>query len=240
MAPTTQGEGFQFLGPDHLAVLLLTFAVPACLAWWVRHSRSQRLERIAAWSLAAVLVGGQVVTGAVSLSTGNMAEFLANSLPLHVCGLGAYLAAWAVLTRSQCAFEIAYFWGTAGTLQAILTPELEVGFPCYDFIRFYVTHSTQLATVLFATWGLRLRPRPGSVIRVYGLSVGFMLGVGSLDWLLDWNYMYLRHLPGGAAARSPFFFVPWPWYVVALQPVTLGLFAFFYLPFVLADRLRRR
>jgi len=169
-----------------------------------------------------------------------MAGFLATSLPLHVCGLGVYLAAWAVLARRRWAYEVAYFWGTAGTLQAILTPDLDAGFPSYEFIRFYLTHSGQLAAVLFATWGLRMRPRPGSVIRVYVLSVLFMILVGVLDWVLDWNYLYLCRMPGGAAAQSPFFFVPWPWYILALQPVTLGLFLVFYLPFLLADGIRKR
>ena len=148
-----------------------------------------------------------------------------------------YLLVLALLTRNQLAYEIAFFWGLGGTLQAVLTPNLPVGFPSYRFVQFFVTHSGIVVGVLFATWSLRRKPRRGSVLRVFIISNLFMVAIAGANVLLGANYMFLCGPPD---APTFLFFAGWPWYIVFLEFVAIALFVLLYLPFPLCERLRRR
>ena len=79
--------------------------------------------------------------------------FLQNYLPLHICGLSTFAAAAALLFRIQILYEFAYFWGLVGSFNAILTPQLEVGFPQYRAFQYFVAHGGIVAGVLFSTLG---------------------------------------------------------------------------------------
>ena len=50
-------------------------------------------------------------------------------LPLHICDLAILAVAFSLFKHQQFIWELAYFWGLGGTLQAVLTPELTVTFP---------------------------------------------------------------------------------------------------------------
>ena len=49
--------------------------------------------------------------------------FIASDLPLHMCGFSVFATSWALITKNQTVFELSYFWGFGGALQAILTPD---------------------------------------------------------------------------------------------------------------------
>ena len=221
--------GFQTFGLPHIAAMALTVAATVGLSLWVRKSDSTRRTRAACWAIAALLVVNELVYRVHALVAYPMGEFLREYLPVHICGVAAFLTAWVLLRRSGgLAFEIAYFWGLAGTVQATLTPELLEPFPTYWFFRYFIAHSGIIVGVLFATWGLRMRPKPGAIWRTFAVSNAYMALVALVDWLLGANYMFLCQPPDGV---SPFFFLPWPWYVVFLEAVALAMVALLYLPF---------
>src|SRR5262249_9972601 len=62
-------------------------------------------------------------------------------LPMQMCDWGMVVVSVAMWTGSQRWFEVAYFWGIGGTLQAVLTPNLRYGFPDWRFISFFRLHS---------------------------------------------------------------------------------------------------
>ena len=49
--------------------------------------------------------------------------FISSDLPLHMCGFSVFATSYALLTKNQRVFELSYFWGFGGALQAILTPD---------------------------------------------------------------------------------------------------------------------
>ena len=49
--------------------------------------------------------------------------FASSDLPLHMCGFSVFTTSWALLTKDQLIFELSYFWGLGGAIQAILTPD---------------------------------------------------------------------------------------------------------------------
>jgi len=57
------------------------------------------------------------------------------------------------------------------------------------------------------------------------------------DAALGANYMFLCAPPRGA---SPFFFLPWPWYIPALEAVGVAVTLLLFLPFAIARRAQPR
>jgi len=231
---------FVLFGPAHLVVMALTVILPAGLAIACGAGRRVRTMRVIGWSLATVLVVNEIVTYVYSWRVYGLETFLAEDLPLHLCGVAAFMTAYILIKPNQLIYELAFFWGLAGTLNAIITPSDIWGFPAYSFIRFFITHSGIVASVLFATWGMRMRPRLRGTLYAWVASNVMVVVLGTIDYLAGWNYMYLCEKPAGPAGDSPFFFVDWPWYILALQPVVLAMFVLLYLPFPVAARVRHK
>ena len=131
--------------------------------------------------------------------------------------------------RNQHAYELLYFWGIAGTLQALVTPNLQTGFPSYWFVQYFIRHGGVVIAAVVATWGLGMRPSRGAVLRVIIITNIFAAAVAGLNVLLGANYMFLNHPPAG---ESPFFFLPWPWYILFIEGVAVVMILLLSLPFV--------
>lgn len=250
----TEPPGFQAYGPDHWAALALIGALSAALVVWLR--RSQETPRgaavrggvCAALALLLVLAAGfeqlyEFRAGAWSVAT---------SLPLHLCDIGlvctaAALAAYAGRrgtdssgarrdgpARRQFLFELSYYWGLGGTSQALLTPDVAVGFPRGECLNFFIMHGTIVVAVLVLTFGLRLRPRPASLPRVWLVTFLLAAAVYVVNWALDANYMFLTRPPDQPSLLD--WFGPYPGALVPLVGVGTAILVLCYLPWWLVDR----
>jgi hypothetical protein len=65
--------------------------------------------------------------------------------------------------------------------------------PPLEFFMFVVGHLGIVVAALFLVVGLRLRPRPGSVTRVFAITAAYTAFVG---WF-DWGHRLQLHVPGG-------------------------------------------
>lgn len=145
------------------------------------------------------------------------------SLPLDLCDVALVIAAIACWWPEwQLGIELTYFWGLAGTLQAVATPDLAAGFPHLEFFQFVIGHVVIVVAAVYLVVGLRLAPRPGSVPKVFAITAGYTALVGVVDLLLDANYMYLAHEPRSTSLLSVL--GPWPWYIVSAAGVAIVLF----------------
>ncbi len=189
--------------------------------------RPGRWRRWVAWILGLLLVAdavsfvvGLVVAGTFSPKT---------SLPLALCDMAALVAAAACWTRVGVLVELTYFWGLAGTLQAVITPDLNVGFPHLVFFEYMVGHLGIVLAALFLVVGLRITPRPGAVLRVFAITLGYTALVGLVDALTGANYMFLRTPPGEWTLLKVL--GPWPWYIASAAGVALVLLVALDAPF---------
>ena len=225
---------FDFLGPAHIVAMGLTLALPVILSVVVKgHPSAARGTCVA---FATVLLVNETAHWIWRLADSGLEQFLQFHLPLHVCGIAVFAVMGALVFRNRIAYEIAWFWGIAGTANAVITPQLEVGFPEYRFFQYFITHGGIVAGALFATWGLGMRPSAMSLIRAFVLlHVLFVVAYGA-NMALGSNYMFLMAPPD---TRSPFFFAPWPWYIPILDAVALLLFFLLLLPFLIRNRPRR-
>jgi hypothetical integral membrane protein (TIGR02206 family) len=139
----------------------------------------------------------------------------------------AAVACWS--PQWSLGVELTYFWGLAGTLQAVLTPDLDAGFPQLEFFLFVVGHLGIVIAALYLVVGLQRVPRRGSVARVFAITVAYASFVGVFNWLTGANYMYLTAPPENPSLLS--LLGPWPWYLLSATAVALVLFVLLDAPF---------
>ncbi len=115
--------------------------------------------------------------------------------------------------------ELAYFWGLAGSTQALLTPDLPDRFPSFLFLQYIVEHGLTVVAALLLPVGLGLHPRPGALLRVTLATVGLAVIAGIADLLTGGDYMYLARPPASPTLLS--LLGPWPWYLAGATVVAL-------------------
>jgi hypothetical integral membrane protein (TIGR02206 family) len=225
-------EPFSF---EHLVTLGIIAALCGLVAWSAKKfSRAQtdRLGRVLGVSLA-----GYVVTAYVQKGLAGELRW-ENSLPLELCHCVLLACIVALFRPNPLAFETAYFWGLGGTLQGVVTPDLGLGFPSWDFIQFFWAHGTILLAIVYLIAARNLRPRAASVPRMFLAVNLYALAVGSIDLVFGWNYGYLRHPPSQPSLID--YLGPWPWYILSLELVALLSFMILELPWRLLAKRNNR
>ncbi|HLX89197.1 MAG TPA: TIGR02206 family membrane protein, partial [Acidimicrobiales bacterium] len=139
------------------------------------------------------------------------------------------VAAAACFTRARTLVELTWFWGLAGTLEAVITPDLSSGFPHLVFFEYVVGHLGIVLAAAFLVLGMGLVPRRGAAARVLGITFGYTAVVGLVDALTGANYMFLRRPPGEWTILR--LLGPWPWYTVSAAAVAVVLVLLLDMPF---------
>ena len=233
---TSEGaRKMQLFGWLHLTILFLTLATPFVLSRFTRRRQRPGLARYLAGSIAVILILNRLMAVTWGVHEHTILRWQ-DALPMHLCDWASFAVIIALVWRGQLAYELAYLWGLAGTFQAVLTPDLEQTFPNPFFIGFFVDHCGIIVSVLFMTWGLGMRPRPGSVLRVWGWTQVYVACAGLVNWLAKTNYGYLAAKPAHGSLLD--LLGPWPWYIGSLEVLSLVFFTGFYTPFWLADHRR--
>jgi hypothetical integral membrane protein (TIGR02206 family) len=223
---------FRHFDTSHIAILLLTVVLPLALAWLVRRKRSDRFSQGVSIALAALLTLNFLGYPIYLLFF--PAESDGHWLPMQLCDWALMATVVALLRRSIRWFELAYFWGLAATLQAIITPNLDVGFPSVRFVSFFVAHCGIVVSVLYMLLGFGLRPHASSLVRVWLWSQLYLASALVTNALTGANYGFLSHKPTRASLLD--FLSDQPVvYVLQLELLAILFYAILYLPFALLD-----
>ena len=230
------GPPFEAFGAEHLAAIFLTIALPFALAQFVWRTQSRLAERAIAMALTTILVGNYV---AYLLFLRRWSDLTwQQALPMQMCDWAIVVVIVTLLTANRRWFEVAYFWGIGGTLQAVLTPNLEYGFPDLRFISFFISHGVIIVGVVFLMLTRRLRPYPMSIVRAFAWSEFYFVLALAVDHLTGVNYGFLLHKPEAFSLLS--FLSDWrPMYLLQMHALALIFFALLYLPFAISDAMNR-
>ena len=227
---------FHPYGLPHLTVIFLTVVLPFALAAIVRRTRSAELEKVIIGILSAVLILNYAVF-LVFIRSHGVVDWR-QMLPMQMCDWGMVVVIVAMWTGSQRWFEVAYFWGIGGTLQAVLTPDLRYGFPDWRFISFFTSHSGIIVGVIFVMLTRQYRPYPMSIVRVWLWSEFYFVVTLAVDKLTGFNYGFLLHKPEAFSILS-FLSDSWPLYLLQMHVVALLFFLVLYAPFAVFDATKR-
>ena len=181
-----------------------------------RRIRRLRDDRLIRRIVAVVLVGNELGGWGDALAHGRWGP------PCQLCDLAVFAMAWALVGRRRLVGELAVVWGLAGSLQAVLTPDLSAGVASYPWVQFFLGHVAVVLSAVYLLARGRVRLTRGSVWRAWLISNVYVVAAGLLNWRWGTNYGYLAHKPAHPSLLD--FLGPWPWYIIGIEIVAVMLF----------------
>lgn len=216
---------FHLFGAAHFIILAAVVVLAATLAVVQRRflPGSNRLRiALAVFLLADAAAWYSYLAAARS-------RIFPGQLPLELCDVTFYLIVFALFTLNKSVFDVAYYWALAGSTMALLTPNLWEHFPSFSTVQFFIAHGLVVSATLYLVWSRQIQPQRGSVARTMIALNLLALFDGAFDAVFKTDYMYLRAKPANVSLLN--LLGPWPWYVLAAEPVALTLFGLLYWPF---------
>ncbi len=210
---------FHAFGTSHFAAL----AVAALVAIVMFAARSRCLELV----LATAVFASEPLSVLAHWLAGDL--MLNNGLPLHLCDVAAIAGALALWKKIPLACELVYFFGLAGTLQGLITPNLLEDFPSPRFCVFFLNHCGIVITAIYVVGAMGMRPRAGAAARMLGCILCYALVVGLINAALHTNYGFLCAKPPVASLIDAL--GPWPWYIGGMIGLAATFFMILDLPF---------
>ena len=160
-------------------------------------------------------------------------------LPIHMCNLSTIFIGIFLITKKRLFFEVSFFWGIGGGLNALLTPDVPKNFPDPQYILFFVGHGFLLIAIFFACLGLKNRPTLKSVKNGIYFSFVVLPVIYITNILIGppANYWYLGVKPVGESLLN--FFPEPPFHIPLL--ILLGIIVFYliYSPFWVYDKFKK-
>lgn len=219
---------FELYGTHHLGTLTLI----TVLAFLIIYLCRKHPSTIAARSALAILTFFCLASYPINQISWQMlggAHSLDAVLPCHLCDIAAFICGFALITRKPLLCELAYFWGLAGTIQGLITPNLSVTFPNPQYIAFFILHGSIVITALILPLGLGWRPRPRAALRTLIWLLIYAVAASFINAALNTNFAYLTHKPAGASLLD--IMGTWPWYIVWIIAAAGSLLYLLSLPF---------
>lgn len=210
---------------------LTTLVGAGLIAGLIRLGRSGMMGRNVA---AAILAFANLISYPLNLiawmSIGTPVA-LDNLLPLHLCDIAAFLAAFALFTGHSGLRTLTYFWGLAFTLQALITPSIVRGFPHLPYFSFFIQHYAVVATAVFlpAVDGWRpCRPVWRSPLLAFRWGCVYMVFALGINALMGTNFGFVSHPPHTPSLIDHL--GPWPVYLFSLLAISMAIFIVLAIP----------
>lgn len=217
---------FIIFGEQHLIALAIILAIGIIFPWLVKRQNNPRIIETLAWILAVSLVGHEIIKFGFRVWYYDFPW--QNELPLHLCRIATFVTAVVLVNRSQKLYNLIYFWGLGGGVQALLTPDIPFAFPHGTAWFFFIGHGLLVIAILYCTVVFKLLPTFKSIKQVFITTNLIALPLIPLNFLIDSNYLYLRQKPVTGSLLD--FLGPWPWYLISLEVVMLVIFLIYYFP----------
>ncbi|ULH28907.1 TIGR02206 family membrane protein [Leptospira weilii] len=228
-------QRFQIGSGLHYLLLFLTGFTTFVLLWIGRKDKvgniSKRIGFVTAW----ILILNYLVYIIYRIDSGHWE--IRYDLPMEFCNWAMVVTAIALFTHNRTFAELSYFWVMSGSINGVISPDLQVTFPHIYFFIFFIAHSGLVIASLYLVFGLKLEPRPWAILRAFLYSQIFFVTAFVVDYALDGNYGYMMAKPSAGSALD--FLSEWPYYLIQMQIIGVGFFLLLYLPFYWTNRKER-
>lgn len=155
---------------------------------------------------------------------------LKTALPFNICGASVVMSVVLLITMDKKIFDVLYFWGICGTLQALITPSMDgYNFPHYRFFQFFIGHGLIVITIIFMITVNKYKVNFESLKKSFITVNVFAVFIGVFNYFTGANYLFLRHKPDSASLMD--MLGNWPWYIVSLEIIAIVFFMIAYIPF---------
>ena len=220
---------FQAFALPHNLAMLTTVIVAVVLTAYARSGPDERNLKIIRYVLGALLLISVALDPVLILVRYGVEEHgrdmaINESLPFYLCDVVAIFLAFALFSKNQRLAEIGYLWAIAGTLQGLIMPALWFDHKELEFYIFFLQHGGGPVAAIFLVWGLGIVPAQGAMKRSVFWSLGYMVVVMFINWLIGANYGFLNHKPTGGSLFDHM--GPWPFYLGTLQVIAYTLYFF--------------
>ena len=222
---------FHSFGPQHLGALTV-FALCMLATVWCIRNFDERQNLLFSRRVSIFLMITVVVFSAIKIYFNRFNLLI--DLPISLCNLFAILAPLLFWRPNQRRLEVIYFLVMAGTIQAMLTPDLYVGFPSNEFFKYWIVHGGLVVLVIHNIFAFQMYPRLKGILITFGWVNVYSLALYGLNLLMGANYLYLMHKPGNASILD--LLGPWPLYILVGELLAMVFFALFYLPFIYVNK----
>ena len=223
---------FQFYSLQHILIIAATFSGAVISVYFARKSLNESLKLSVGKIIAAVLILNYIAYLAHRISSGYWE--MRYDLPMELCNWAVFAVIIALFTGKRIFAEMAYFWVMTGSINAVLTPSLNEGFPHPYFFIFFIEHSGVIIAASYAVFGLKIYPDKWSVLRVFGISQIYFFSTLLINFVLKSNYGFLMRKPYTGSVMD--YMGDWPYYLITLQLVALVSFSLLYIPFYFVNR----
>ncbi|WP_332693038.1 TIGR02206 family membrane protein [Halalkalibacter lacteus] len=222
-----------FLSSVHIFTLIL-FLVFVILLYSLRHF--SRMKRFGRW----ILVLSLAISELSLLLWGISVELwdIRFNLPLQLCTISLYLCMYMLVFKSYFVFEIVYFFGLAGALQALITPDLFYTFPHFRFLHFFIAHFAIILAILYMVWVEKFTVSARSISKSMLVLNVFALMAFLVNQATGANYMFLARKPPNVSILD--YLGPYPWYILSLELLAFIMFLLLYFPFFIQKALTKK
>ena len=207
-------------GASHLIPIALLILFVGLLAYLKKSSTQQDFRDSLGNVIALLLFINFPLYFALQVFDGSLSW--ATAIPLYPCPLSGLLAPILVRTKNPKLFNVIFYWVFAGTIQAVITPEIKFTFPHYEYFYFWICHAGLLALLGYMLIIQESEPKLGGVLPAFAwfnLLIVIALGINTL---VGTNYYYLKAKPIVPTLID--YLGPWPWYILGVELVALTQF----------------
>lgn len=231
------GKPLEMFSTLHIVTLCIIAAVNIALMVWLILRKSDRLNSNFRYTLAVLLILFEVLYEAWSILAGAWSADI--YLPLQLCDLTLVLSAILLINKSRFIYEVTYFLGLGGSIQALLTPDLTpYSFPHIMFFIFFFTHGAIITAVLYMTLIEGYRPVLKSIWKTFVFTNIYMAIIAVVNVLTKGNYLFICGKPPTPSLLD--ILGPWPWYILSLEGIGIVMYFILYAPFAVKNFFDRR
>lgn len=203
-------EHFAPYSVTHLLTVVVSAAI--CLLIW----------RLAASPTTEPLVRRWWIRGLVVVQSANVIYFATRqpfdwgvALPLQVCDIMGWIAAWSLSTDRRLPRTMLVFAGLLLCGQAFVTPTLTQGPSTLRFWLFFATHLQVVASAFYELLIRGYRPDLRDAARAWGVLFLYAMVMVPLNLATGWNYGYVGPSRPGAFTAIDVL-GPWPFRLVVM------------------------
>ena len=146
---------------------------------------------------------------------------LQEDLPLHLCRILSFVAPIVVLYGNTKSIKVFIYLSIPAMINAMVTADIDFGFPHYGFIVYWLYHGTLLILAFYLVFTYRIYLSLKDAIHSFLILNLYFIILHFVNISLQSNYMYSRHKPEVASLMDVL--GEWPVYLVWLEVLAFAM-----------------